>query len=190
MRWRGRRPAAWSDPLRGDSSSPPSCSRPVSRTACPRSTAGARASTRWKAAATTSIGATDFELVQQMGIGYLRYRTADPHDLDWATGKYDWAFADRDVRGSEAAGTSYRSWTSATSASRTGSATSRTPDFLSDLFCRLRAGDFATALTPGCRLYTPVNEMYICAHLLRTLRLVERAAQQRPGRSSPRSSIS
>ena len=72
--------------------------------------------------------------------------------------------------------TSFRSSTSATSACRTGSAISRTRTFPSSSPTTPQA--FAERF-PWVQLYTPVNEMFICAHVLGCLRLVERAAAER-----------
>jgi hypothetical protein len=101
---------------------------------------------------------TDFELVEDTGIRFLRY--GPPlHTAFVAPGRYDWEFAD--MAFAELGGaTSCRSWTSATSACRTGSATSRTRTSRS--CSRPTRGRFAERF-PWVQLYTPVNEMYICA---------------------------
>ena len=62
------------------------------------------------------------------------------------------------------------------------------PDF-PELFARLRRAP-SPARYPWVQLYTPVNEMFICAHVLGALRLVERAAAAPTAPSSPRSSTS
>ena len=85
------------------------------------------------------------------------------------------------------AATSCRSSTCATSACPTGSATSRTPT------SRRLFADYARAFAerfPWVQLYTPVNEMFICATFSARVRLVERAAARPTARSSPRSSTS
>ena len=49
--------------------------------------------------------------------------------------------------------------------------------------------DYARAFAerfPWVQLYTPVNEMFICAHVLGRLWLVERAADRATAASSPR----
>ena len=85
------------------------------------------------------------------------------------------------------AATSCRSSISAISACRTGSATSRTRTSprCSPHYARAFAERF-----PWVQLYTPVNEMFICAAFSGALRLVERAARRPTAASSPRSSTS
>ncbi len=74
--------------------------------------------------------------------------------------RYDWSFADVTFADRSSAATSCRSSTSATSACPTGWATSRTPTFRTSSTAYARA--FAERF-PWVQLYTPVNEMFICA---------------------------
>ena len=55
---------------------------------------GASASTRWRSAATTSTGATDFDLVAGARHPLPALRPAAAHAPGSAPGRYDWAFAD------------------------------------------------------------------------------------------------
>ncbi|TGD81548.1 family 1 glycosylhydrolase [Hymenobacter wooponensis] len=100
----------------------------------------------------------DFDLVEELGIGFLRY--GPPIHTTWlGPGKYDWSFADETFRDL------YRrnivpivdlchfgvpDWLG----------NFQNPDF-PELFAQY-ARDFALRF-PWVQLYTPVNEMYICA---------------------------
>ena len=100
----------------------------------------------------------DFDLVQELGIEYLRY--GPPIHTTWlGVGKYDWSFADEtfnDLR--------RRNIMPIVDLCHFG-----VPDWLGNfqnpdfpaLFAQY-AGDFAQRF-PWVQLYTPVNEMYICA---------------------------
>ena len=95
-------------------------------------------------------------------------------------GRYDWTFADDDLCRAAGARASCRSSTCATSACRTGWATSRTPT------CPASSPSTPAPSPqrfPWVQLYTPVNEIFIARHVLGRVRLVERAAEQRPRRS-------
>ena len=95
-------------------------SRPSRTAAC--------ASTRWRSAAITSTGAPTSICVEELGIRFLRY--GPPLHRTWlGPGRYDWEFADLTFGDLLPARHHRRSSTSATSACRTGSATSRTPTF-------------------------------------------------------------
>ena len=100
----------------------------------------------------------DFDLVQELGIEFLRY--GPPIHTTWlGVGKYDWSFADetfRDLR--------RRNIMPIVDLCHFG-----VPDWLGNFqnpdFPKLFAqyvGDFARRF-PWVQLYTPVNEMYICA---------------------------
>lgn len=100
----------------------------------------------------------DFALVQEMGIGYLRY--GPPIHRTWlGVGKYDWDFADQTF-----ADLKRRNLVPIVDLCHFG-----VPDWLGDfqnpdfpdLFCAY-ARAFAERY-PWVQLYTPVNEMYICA---------------------------
>ena len=100
----------------------------------------------------------DFDLVQELGIQYLRY--GPPIHTTWlGVGKYDWAFADetfQDLRRRnimpivDLCHFGVPDWIG----------NFQNPDFPA-LFAQY-AGDFAQRF-PWVQLYTPVNEMYICA---------------------------
>ena len=100
----------------------------------------------------------DFDLVEEMGIRYLRYGPPI-HRTFLAPGKYDWEFADvtfEDLR--------RRDITPIVDLCHFG-----VPDWIGDFqnpdFAQLFAGyasDFADRF-PWVQLYTPVNEMFICA---------------------------
>lgn len=100
----------------------------------------------------------DFALVQEMGIGYLRY--GPPIHRTWlGVGKYDWEFADQTF-----AELKRRNLVPIVDLCHFGVpdwiGNFQNPDF-PDLFC-LYAHAFAERY-PWVQLYTPVNEMYICA---------------------------
>lgn len=100
----------------------------------------------------------DFDLVQELGIQYLRY--GPPIHTTWlGVGKYDWAFADetfQDLRRRnimpivDLCHFGVPDWVG----------NFQNPDF-PKLFAQY-AADFAKRF-PWVQLYTPVNEMYICA---------------------------
>ena len=100
----------------------------------------------------------DFDLVQELGIEFLRY--GPPIHTTWlGAGKYDWSFADetfQDLRRRnimpivDLCHFGVPNWVG----------NFQNPDF-PQLFARY-AGDFARRF-PWVQLYTPVNEMYICA---------------------------
>jgi beta-glucosidase/6-phospho-beta-glucosidase/beta-galactosidase len=101
---------------------------------------------------------TDFALVRQLGIGYLRYGVP-LHRTFLGEGRYDWSFAD------EAFGELRRlQLVPVADLCHFG-----VPDWIGNfqnrdfapLFARY-AADFA-ARYPWIRHYTPVNEMYVCA---------------------------
>ena len=100
----------------------------------------------------------DFAAVQELGIGFLRY--GPPIHTTWlGEGRYDWEFADltmRDLR--------RRNISPIVDLCHFG-----VPDWIGNFqnpdFARLfaqYATDFATRY-PWVQLYTPVNEMFICA---------------------------
>ena len=100
----------------------------------------------------------DFDLVQELGIEFLRY--GPPIHTTWlGAGKYDWSFADetfQDLRRRnimpivDLCHFGVPDWVG----------NFQNPDF-PQLFARY-ASDFARRF-PWVQLYTPVNEMYICA---------------------------
>jgi len=100
----------------------------------------------------------DFDLVQELGIEYLRY--GPPIHTTWlGPGKYDWSFADvtfndllrRNIMPIvDLCHFGVPDWVG----------NFQNPDFPT-LFAQY-AGDFARRF-PWVQLYTPVNEMYICA---------------------------
>jgi beta-glucosidase len=100
----------------------------------------------------------DFALVQEMGIGYLRY--GPPIHTSWlGAGRYDWEFADRTF-----AELKRRNIVPIVDLCHFGVpdwiGNFQNPDFANN-FC-----DYARAFAqrfPWVQLYTPVNEMYICA---------------------------
>ncbi|AMR26448.1 glycoside hydrolase family 1 [Hymenobacter psoromatis] len=100
----------------------------------------------------------DFDLVQELGIEYLRY--GPPIHKTWmGVGKYDWSFADEtfnDLR--------RRSIIPIVDLCHFGVpdwiGNFQNPDF-PKLFAQY-AADFAKRF-PWVQLYTPVNEMYVCA---------------------------
>jgi beta-glucosidase/6-phospho-beta-glucosidase/beta-galactosidase len=101
---------------------------------------------------------TDFDLVQELGIQYLRY--GPPLHRTWlGKDRYDWSFADEafeDLR--------RRDLIPITDLCHFGVpdwlGNFQNPDFPS-LFARY-AGDFARRY-PWVQLYTPINEMFVCA---------------------------
>ncbi len=101
---------------------------------------------------------TDFDCVEALGIHFLRY--GPPLHLTWlAPGRYDWEFADITL-----ADLKRRDITSIVDLCHFG-----VPDWLGDFqnpdFPQLFA-DYAGAFAeryPWIQLYTPVNEMFICA---------------------------
>jgi beta-glucosidase/6-phospho-beta-glucosidase/beta-galactosidase len=100
----------------------------------------------------------DFALVEELGIGYLRY--GPPIHLTWtAAGKYDWSFADETF-----ADLKRRNIVPIVDLCHFGVpdwiGNFQNPDF-PDLFCHY-ARAFAQRF-PWVQIYTPVNEMYICA---------------------------
>lgn len=101
---------------------------------------------------------TDFDLVEQLGIGFLRY--GPPlHRTYLGEGKYDWEFADITLSDLAA-----RDIVTIADLCHFG-----VPDWIGDfqnpdfprLFARY-AADFAFRY-PWIQLYTPVNEMFVCA---------------------------
>lgn len=100
----------------------------------------------------------DFALVEEMGIGYLRY--GPPIYKTWlGVDRYDWEFADRTF-----AELKRRNIVPIVDLCHFGVpdwiGDFQNPDF-ADLFC-VYARAFAERF-PWVQLYTPVNEMYICA---------------------------
>ena len=101
---------------------------------------------------------TDFDCVEALGIHFLRY--GPPLHLTWlAPGRYDWGFADITF-----ADLKRRDITSIVDLCHFG-----VPDWIGDFqnpdFPQLFA-DYAGAFAdryPWIQLYTPVNEMFICA---------------------------
>jgi len=100
----------------------------------------------------------DFDLVEELGIGFLRY--GPPIHTTWlGDGRYDWSFADTTMRDLHR-----RNIVPIVDLCHFG-----VPDWIGDfqnpdfsgLFARY-ARDFA-ARFPWVQLYTPVNEMFICA---------------------------
>ena len=100
----------------------------------------------------------DFDLVQELGIGFLRY--GPPIHTTWlGDGRYDWSFADTTMSDLHR-----RNIVPIVDLCHFG-----VPDWIGDfqnpdfapLFARY-AQDFA-ARFPWVQLYTPVNEMFICA---------------------------
>lgn len=100
----------------------------------------------------------DFSLVEEMGIQYLRY--GPPIHTTWlAPGKYDWEFSDVTF-----ADLKRRNIVPITDLCHFG-----VPDWIGDFqnpdfpaLFEQYAGDFARRY-PWIQLYTPVNEMFICA---------------------------
>ena len=100
----------------------------------------------------------DFALLDDIGIGYLRY--GPPIHTTWkGPGQYDWSFADETF-----AELKRRNIVPIVDLCHFGVpdwiGNFQNPDF-PDLFC-VYAGAFARRF-PWVQLYTPVNEMYICA---------------------------
>jgi beta-glucosidase/6-phospho-beta-glucosidase/beta-galactosidase len=100
----------------------------------------------------------DFDLVQELGLQFLRY--GPPlHRTFLAPGKYDWEFADVTFEDLKA-----RDITPIVDLCHFGVpdwiGNFQNPDF-PELFAEY-AGDFAERF-PWVQLYTPVNEMFICA---------------------------
>ena len=101
---------------------------------------------------------TDFDLVQDLGIQFLRY--GPPIHTTWlGDGRYDWEFADLTMQD-----LCRRNIVPIVDLCHFG-----VPDWVGDFqnpdFCHLfarYAKDFATRF-PWVQLYTPVNEMFICA---------------------------
>jgi hypothetical protein len=101
---------------------------------------------------------TDFDLVQELGVNFLRY--GPPLFSAWrGAGRYDWSFADETF-----ADLLRRDVTPIVDLCHFG-----VPDWIGDFqnpdFPRLFA-DYARAFAarfPWVQFYTPVNEMYICA---------------------------
>lgn len=100
----------------------------------------------------------DFELVRELSIGYLRY--GPPIHLTWlGDGRYDWDFADQTFRFLEG-----QDCTPIVDLCHFG-----VPDWVGDfqnpdfpyLFAAY-ARDFSRRF-PWVQLYTPVNEMFVCA---------------------------
>jgi len=101
---------------------------------------------------------TDFELVQELGLDFLRY--GPPLHRTWlGDGRYDWEFADDTLRAlhqrnivpiAELCHFGLPDWLG----------NFQNPD-LPELFRRY-ARDFA-ARFPWIQLYTPINEMFVCA---------------------------
>ena len=138
--------------------SPTSCSRPGSRTASRRSTTARPASTRWSRAAITSGGARISTASRKSASIILRY--GPPlHRTFLGPNKYDWEFADltfADLR--------RREITPIVDLCHFG-----VPDWIGNFqnpdFPQLFA-DYAGAFAeryPWVQLYTPINEMFICA---------------------------
>jgi beta-glucosidase/6-phospho-beta-glucosidase/beta-galactosidase len=101
---------------------------------------------------------TDFELVQELGLQFLRY--GPPIHRTWlGEGRYDWAFADETFADLKA-----RDILPIVDLCHFGVpdwiGNFQNPDFPA-LFARY-ARDFAIRF-PWVQLYTPVNEMFICA---------------------------
>ena len=101
---------------------------------------------------------TDFDLVQDMGLSYLRY--GPPIHRTWlGAGRYDWSFADE----------TYHDLLRRNIVAITDLCHFGVPDWVGSFqnpdFPPLFA-DYARAFArryPWVQLYTPVNEMYICA---------------------------
>jgi beta-glucosidase/6-phospho-beta-glucosidase/beta-galactosidase len=100
----------------------------------------------------------DFDLVQELGINFLRYGPPLYRSF-LADGKYDWSFADETLRDLKK-----RKIIPIVDLCHFGVpdwiGNFQNPDF-PELFARY-AQDFAKRF-PWIQLYTPVNEMYICA---------------------------
>ena len=100
----------------------------------------------------------DFDLVQELGITFLRY--GPPIFSTWlGVGKYDWSFADETFNDLHR-----RNLMPIVDLCHFGVpdwiGNFQNPDF-PELFAQY-AGDFARRF-PWVQLYTPVNEMYVCA---------------------------
>jgi beta-glucosidase len=100
----------------------------------------------------------DFALVEEMGIGFLRF--GPPIHKTWlGEGRYDWSFADETF-----ADLKRRNIVPIVDLCHFGVpdwiGDFQNPDF-PDLFCNY-AGEFSRRY-PWVQLYTPVNEMFICA---------------------------
>ena len=135
-------------------------------------------------AGTTSAGGTISQLVQELGIEYLRY--GPPYfSTHLGPGKYDWSFADETFGALHDSRASRRSPTCATSACPTGSATSRTPT--GPRCSPSTRAAFAHALSLGPVLHAGQRDLHR-RDVLGAVRLVERAADDATARSSPRSS--
>jgi beta-glucosidase/6-phospho-beta-glucosidase/beta-galactosidase len=101
---------------------------------------------------------TDFDLVQELGISYLRY--GPPIHHTWlGPGRYDWSFADQ----------TYHELRDRSIIAITDLCHFGVPDWIGNFqngdFPALFA-DYARAFAmrfPWVQLYTPVNEMFICA---------------------------
>ena len=137
---------------------PGSCSRPASRTATRRSRTAALASTRWRSAATTSIGGGISNSCRNSTSGTCAMdRRSTASGL--ATGRYDWSFADETfgvlktldiVPIVDLCHFGVPDWIG----------NFQNPDFPA-LFAEY-ASAFAQRF-PWVQLYTPVNEMFVCA---------------------------
>jgi hypothetical protein len=105
---------------------------------------------RWSAAGTTDAAREDFELVRELGIRFLRYGVP-LHRTYPAPGRFDWSFTDQPfsaLRGMD----SVPVVDLCHFASRTGSATSRTPRFASLLF---------VSFCPSCPLTSPLADVRV-----------------------------
>ena len=109
---------------------------------------------------------------------FLRYGPPMHTHLARRRQRYDWEFRRRDLRRSAAAATSCRSSTSATSACRTGSATSRTR--ISRACFARYARDVRASASPGSSSTRRSTRCSSAPSSRRAVRLVERAADERP----------
>jgi beta-glucosidase/6-phospho-beta-glucosidase/beta-galactosidase len=117
---------------------------------------------------------TDFDLVEDLGIRFLRY--GPPIHLTWlADGRYDWSFSDetfgdlkrRDLNVIvDLCHFGVPDWVA--------NFRTRFPQF-SQSYARAFAGAF-----PGSSLHAD-QQMFVCANFSALMRLVERAAIERPG---------
>ena len=149
-----------SDAAPRDGRSTGSCSRPASSAAIRPLRAGAGAWTRWRPAATTATGAPTSSSSGTSGLRYLRY--GPPlHLIHRGPGQYDWAFLDEVAAEMQRLGI-----VPIMDLCHFG-----LPDWLQNFQnpeVPHALADYARAFArryPWVRLYTPVNEMYVCAKL-------------------------
>ena len=151
-----------------------------------RSTAAVRASTRWRSAATTSSWRDDFDCVAGARHPRPALRPAAAPHLA-RPGPLRLGVRRRDVRRPAAA--RHHADRRPLPLRRARLARQLPEPGLSRALRRLRAR-LRRSASRWVQLYTPVNEMFICAPFSARVRLVERAAARATAPSSPRSSTS